>query len=138
VFIDDGIAKDEPLMAMPINLSLLLDLPDDKAYVGFTSATGRFYAKHDIISWYWCDQEPCLEKPKSDFDYHQTSGFSSAQVREFSPGAGYGGGDIKGFPTKNENPDTSPWTEAMSSFSLSRNVGLAADNTVQVPPATLF
>ena len=41
VFIDEGVENNEPLMAMPINLSLLLNLPDDKAYVGFTSATGK-------------------------------------------------------------------------------------------------
>lgn len=138
VFVDDGVSNDEPLMAMPINLSLLLNLPDDKAYVGFTSATGRFYAKHDIVSWHWCDQEPCLEKTKSDFDYHQTSSFSSAQVRQFAPGPGFGGGDIEGFPTKNKDPDTSPWMEAMSSFSNSRNDGLAQKSQTQVPPATLF
>ena len=45
IYMDDGIATDTPIMAMPINLSLLLDLPDDKAYVGFTSSTGRFYEK---------------------------------------------------------------------------------------------
>ena len=56
VFVDDGIKNDIPLMAMPINLSLLLKLDDDKAWVGFTSSTGRFYAKHDILSWHWCDQ----------------------------------------------------------------------------------
>jgi hypothetical protein len=42
VFIDDGIGTDTPLLAMPINLSLLLDLPQDTAFVGFTSATGVF------------------------------------------------------------------------------------------------
>jgi hypothetical protein len=71
IFLDEGVEQDLPLMAMPINLSLLLDLPDDKAFVGFTSSTGRFYEKHDILSWHWCDQEPCMAAVKSDFDYHQ-------------------------------------------------------------------
>lgn len=138
VFVDDGVAKDEPLMAMPINLSLLLDLPDDKAYVGFTAATGRFYAKHDILSWHWCDEEPCQEHTKADFDYHQTSQFSSAQVRQNAPGEGFGGGDISGFPTKNKSPDTTPWVEEMLSFSASRNIGLSGTSGKQVPPETLF
>lgn len=30
VFVDEGIAKDEPLLAVPINLSVLLDLPQDE------------------------------------------------------------------------------------------------------------
>jgi hypothetical protein len=41
VFIDEGITDNIPLLAMPINLSLLLDLPEDTAFVGFTSATGK-------------------------------------------------------------------------------------------------
>jgi hypothetical protein len=31
VFLDEGIETDTPLLAMPINLSLLLDLPTDRA-----------------------------------------------------------------------------------------------------------
>lgn len=30
VWLDDGIATDEPLLAVPINLSVLLDLPQDQ------------------------------------------------------------------------------------------------------------
>ena len=89
VFVDDGIAADEPLLALPINLSLLLTLPDDKAFVGFTSSTGRFFEKHDLLSWYWCDQQPCMEKDKSTFDYFQQSKFATAaRLQSFSPGKG--------------------------------------------------
>jgi hypothetical protein len=59
VFIDDGIAADDPILTIPINLSKLISLPADKAYVGFTAATGKQYAKHDILSWILCDQDPC-------------------------------------------------------------------------------
>lgn len=31
VWLDDGIASDEPLLAVPLNLSVLLDLPQDQA-----------------------------------------------------------------------------------------------------------
>ena len=89
IFVDDGIAADEPLLALPINLSLLLRLPDDKAFVGFTSSTGRFFEKHDLLNWYWCDQQPCMEKDKSTFDYFQQSKFATAaRLQTFSPGKG--------------------------------------------------
>ena len=28
-----------------------------QAYVGFTAATGRSWAKHDVLSWYWCHND---------------------------------------------------------------------------------
>lgn len=139
VFVDDGVATNTPLLALPINLSLLVNLPDDKAFVGFTSSTGRFYEKHDILSWVWCDQEPCDVPSKQLFDYHQQSRFSSAVVRDSIPGPGFGGSDQPDkFPIKNTDPDTDPINVAMSSFSESRNVGLANDASNQVPPQTLY
>lgn len=138
VWMDEGIESDTPLMALPINLSLLLQLPLDKAYVGFTSATGRFYEKHDILSWVWCDQQPCDAPTKADFDYHQKSKFSSTPLRRFEPGPGYGGGDNADFPIKNKSPDTDPWILPVSSFSSGRNNGLSADAASQIPPNTLY
>jgi hypothetical protein len=138
VFMDDGIKSNTPLLALPINLSLLLDLPLDKAYVGFASSTGRFYEKHDILSWVWCNQPPCDAPTLQDFDYHQTSKYSTAQVQDFRPGPGYGGGDTEKFPTKNKSPDTSTWELPVSSFSQDRNTGLAPDADQQIPPATLY
>ena len=41
----------KPLLAMPINLSVLLKLRDGTAYAGFTASTGRQFQKHDVISW---------------------------------------------------------------------------------------
>ena len=55
VFVDDGIADDKPLLAIPINLSILLHLPESLAYAGFTASTGMKWEKHDILSWHWCD-----------------------------------------------------------------------------------
>lgn len=139
VFVDDGVATDTPLLALPINLSLLLKLPADKAYVGFTGATGRFFAKQDILSWYWCDESPCNPVLKSDFDYHQTSKFSSATTRVFAPGPGYGGEFIiEGFPTENQSPDTTPLESPKSYFANNELVGLATDAALQVPDATLY
>jgi hypothetical protein len=138
VFMDDGIASDTPLLALPINLSLLLELPSDKAYVGFTASTGRFYEKHDILSWVWCDQPPCDPATLGDFDYHQTSKFSTTRRRNFTPGPGFGGGDTEKFPTKNKSPDTSTWELPVSSFSKSRNTGLSEDASLQTPPETLY
>ncbi|CAM9680470.1 unnamed protein product, partial [Chrysoparadoxa australica] len=56
VWMDEGVADDEPLLAIPLNLSVLLDLPQDAAFVGFTAGTGRAWAKHDVLSWYWCHE----------------------------------------------------------------------------------
>lgn len=73
VFMDDGIANDSPLLSIPINLSTLIALPTDKAFVGFTASTGTKYAKHDILSWRFCDQDPCEAVVKSQFTYHSTN-----------------------------------------------------------------
>ena len=137
VFVDD---MTTPLLALPINLSLLLHLPDDKGFVGFTSSTGRFFEKHDILSWVWCDQEPCEMANIPGIDYHQKSKVFSSIQQDFEPGPGYGGaGDTSGgFPIKNTNPDTTAWEEPVEHFSASRNIGLSADNKLQVPPATLY
>jgi hypothetical protein len=139
VYIDEGIATDTPIIALPINLSLLLKLPDDKAFVGFTGSTGTFYEKHDILSWLWCDQQPCDAAKESDFDYHQESKHSTVGVRRFEPGAGYGGGDnSEGFPTKNKSPDTTSWEMPVEHFSSGRAHGLTSDASLQMPPGTLY
>jgi hypothetical protein len=48
VFIDQGIVKDRPLLALPVNLSLLLDLPDSLVYVGFTASMSWQWQRHKI------------------------------------------------------------------------------------------
>lgn len=53
VYIDDGVHNDIPILAIPLNLSVLLDLPQSLAYVGLTGSTGRKWEKHDILSWEW-------------------------------------------------------------------------------------
>eukprot|EP01041_Mallomonas_annulata_P001604 gene1604-3096_t len=137
VFIDDGVAADIPILAMPINLSLLLKLPDDEAFVGFTSSTGRFYEKHDILNWHFCASQPCTQALKQEFDYHQHSKFSSVPLTRNEEGKGFGGGDTEGFPTHNTSPDTTPWEEPLRHFSTGRNHGLAADVSSQTPPNTI-
>jgi len=139
VFLDDGIENDEPLMAMPINLSKLLNLPSDKAYVGFTSSTGRFYEKHDILAWHFCDQNPCDQGTMEAFDYHQQSKSYDSRLRKTGQGTGFGGDDkAQTFPLKHTNPDTTPVEMEIEHFSKSRNIGLATDASVQQPPATLY
>lgn len=56
IFVDQGIIEDRPLLAIPINLSLVLDLPDSNAYVGFTASTGRRWEKHDVLAWEWLEK----------------------------------------------------------------------------------
>jgi len=138
VFIDEGVASDTPILALPINLSLLLKLSDDQALVGFTSSTGTYYEKHDILDWFFCEENPCSSPLKSDFDYHQQSKFSSATLTMAYEGPGFGGGDIEDFPTHNKSPDTTPWEVPLEHFASGRQHGLAADASAQVPPNTLY
>lgn len=140
IWIDDGVASDTPIIAMPINLSLLLDLPTDKAFVGFTASTGRFFEKHDILSWYFCNEEPCKDHERKQFDYHQSSRFyTSEKLRQSLQGPGYGGGGNEdGFPSRHTSPNTDPWTEPMQHFSTGRNIGLFQNGSVQVPPNTNY
>jgi hypothetical protein len=62
VFIDDGITRGEPIIAIPINLSVLLDLPQSVAYIGFTASTGAKWENHDILDWHWCDSITCSNR----------------------------------------------------------------------------
>ena len=57
VYLDEGVLQDEPILAIPLNLSVLLDLPQSLAYAGFTGSTGRRWEKHDIMSWKWSELE---------------------------------------------------------------------------------
>ncbi|KAJ1449977.1 concanavalin A-like lectin/glucanase domain-containing protein [Pelagophyceae sp. CCMP2097] len=96
VWLDEGIGRDSPSIAFPINLSELLGLDGEGlAFVGFTAATGRRWEKHDVTSWYMCDREDCLMHPSPEkqlFDYHTESRKAGAyQPFRFSPGGGYGG-----------------------------------------------
>ena len=59
VFLDDGIETNQPILAIPLNLSVLLNLPQGLAYVGFTGSTGLKWEKHDVLDWKWCN-EKCL------------------------------------------------------------------------------
>lgn len=59
IFVDQGIIEDRPLLAIPLNLSILLNLPQSLAYVGFTASTGRKWEKHDILNWSWCHSAGC-------------------------------------------------------------------------------
>ena len=140
IFIDEGIDKDEPLVAIPLNLMTLLDLPNELATVGFTSSTGSAWEKHDILSWYFCDDHPCTgSEEKHTFDYHQKSKFYTGVVHnENTPGEGYGGGDATGkVPTKHTSPITDPWAVEKELFADNVPEGLLDTNGVkQYPPYT--
>eukprot|EP00804_Cyclotella_cryptica_P008540 CCRYP_007535-RB/>CCRYP_007535-RB protein AED:0.22 eAED:0.23 QI:2050/1/0.8/1/0.5/0.4/5/0/381 len=64
VFVDQGIPENRPLLAIPVNLSLLLNVTQSLAYVGFTASTGRKWEIHDILSWEWAT----MEIPRSELD----------------------------------------------------------------------
>ena len=77
VWVDD---MSQPLMAIPINLSIVLDnFPQGQSIIGFTSATGRSWEKHDLLSWYFCEMHDCPRTNTSatfvdaTVDYHQQS-----------------------------------------------------------------
>ena len=57
VFVDQGIGEDRPLFAIPINLGVVLDLPDSLAFVGFTGSTGRKWQRHQILRWEWYESK---------------------------------------------------------------------------------
>lgn len=63
IFVDQGIPEDRPLLAIPINLSLVLNATQSLAYVGFTASTGRKWETHDILDWEWCHSDGCKGKP---------------------------------------------------------------------------
>mmetsp|Transcript_19911 Transcript_19911/g.25708 ORF Transcript_19911/g.25708 Transcript_19911/m.25708 type:complete len:450 (+) Transcript_19911:233-1582(+) len=137
VFMDEGVSSDDPLFAVPINLSVTLKLQQERAYAGFTAATGRAWEKHDVLSWYWCDELPCEASEEfATFDYHRTSRFSSASHAQHHPGHGYGGGKSTKAPTQHQSPDTTPWGEEKLHFSNDRNEGLFTRAQAQVPPNT--
>ena len=59
IFIDEGIEKDKPILSIPLNLSVLLNLPQSLAHAGFTASTGMKWENHDILNWHWCDSADC-------------------------------------------------------------------------------
>jgi len=66
VYIDEGVDNGtSPILAIPINLSVVLDLPQSLAYAGFTASTGRKWQKQDILKWRWCDAGGCAETSSS-------------------------------------------------------------------------
>ncbi len=79
VFVDQGIPEDRPLLTIPLNLSVLLNLRQSLAYVGFTASTGRKWEKHDILSWEWCHTDGCQgdasERIRFEVDNEHTSVF---------------------------------------------------------------
>ena len=93
IFVDKGIEADTPILALPINLSLLLNLNQGLAYAGFTASTGEKGEKHDLLSWQWCDFGRCDRETRDSnlFDYPQQSQFYTARHDFHRPGMGYGG-----------------------------------------------
>ncbi|KAL7690720.1 putative concanavalin A-like lectin/glucanase domain superfamily [Plasmopara halstedii] len=82
VFMDEGIEKDIPILAIPINLAATLRLDSDEASIGFTASTSNSWQKHDVLGWYYCTEPPCLDeydtKMTFDFDYNEQSMLSTA------------------------------------------------------------
>mmetsp|Transcript_8980 Transcript_8980/g.18137 ORF Transcript_8980/g.18137 Transcript_8980/m.18137 type:complete len:469 (+) Transcript_8980:106-1512(+) len=139
VFIDSGIDNDVPILSIPINLSVLLELDQGMAYAGFTGSTGKKWEKHDLLRWQWCDFGNCKAgTPDSNlFDYHSQSKFYTARHTFNHPGNGYGGSQQDSPPTRHGSPDSEPWGEDNSRKASGFSDGLYSGAAGQVPPHTL-
>jgi hypothetical protein len=69
ISVDSGIEEERPVLAIPLNLSVLLNVEQSLAYVGFTASTGKKWEKHDILTWDWCDSSRCN---KDDMINHES------------------------------------------------------------------
>ncbi|GMI58959.1 hypothetical protein ScalyP_jg11004 [Parmales sp. scaly parma] len=140
VFVDEGVELGTPILAIPINLSVLLDLKQNLGYVGFTASTGMRWEKHDVLSWLWCENGNCdSEGLVTLFDYHQTSKFYGARHPPNIPGVGYGAGSFadKNEPTRFASPDTDPWANVPSRKASGYENTLSERANSQVPPHTI-
>ena len=74
-------------------MQALLTLPQEKAVVGFTAATGLRWQKHDVLAWHWCDDIEQCERATAEgffdrspeaklFDFHQVG--ARARARGFA------------------------------------------------------
>jgi hypothetical protein len=139
VWMDEGIASDEPLFAVPINLSVLLDA-SDLITVGFVASTGRSWAKHDILSWIFChEDDECVDAQKAEwntFDHHLQTLLTNSRYVMYTPGKGFGAGGGEYFrgATKHQSPNTDPWKAPQTHFSNERTEGISS--TSQIPPST--
>ncbi|KAG7396150.1 hypothetical protein PHYBOEH_002754 [Phytophthora boehmeriae] len=115
VFMDEGIATDSPILAIPINLAATLRLDSDEAFVGFTASTSSSWQKHDVLGWYYCTEPPCLDQFDTvmtfNFDYNEQSMQSTAS---------HGNSIYPIFIY----PNTASWAERQTYFAANQKVGL--------------
>lgn len=117
VFMDEGIATDTPIIALPINLAATLRLDSDEAFVGFTASTSSSWQKHDILGWYYCTEPPCLDQYDTvmsfNFDYNEQSMLSTAS---------HGNTLYPIFIY----PNTVSWAKRQAYFAANQKVGLTS------------
>ena len=65
VYVDDLAT---PALTVAVDLSTLLSLDADKAFVGFTSATGAAYENHDVLDWSFCPAEDATNLDVTQLD----------------------------------------------------------------------
>jgi len=135
VWVDDGIDKDIPLLAIPINLSITLKLKEDLAYVGFTSSTGNSWEKHDILSWHLCEEDTCNSVRAKrgseiiDFDYHLSSkNYLASHGDETIPRA-----SDKNIPYDDHYPDTRAWAKPQQHYASNKPTGPQTSAHSEVP-----
>jgi hypothetical protein len=59
---DSSAAFPAPTLAIPMNLGTALSSPQGFATLGFTSATGRSFERHDVLSWRFCEEPECARQ----------------------------------------------------------------------------
>ncbi|RLN73354.1 hypothetical protein BBJ28_00011893 [Nothophytophthora sp. Chile5] len=119
VFMDEGIASDTPLLAIPINLAAALRLDSDEAFVVRSErpVDRSSWQKQDVLGWYYCTKPPCLDQYGSemtfDFDYNEQSMLSAAS---------HGNTLYPIFIY----PDAAPWAKRQAYFAANQQVGLVS------------
>ena len=113
VYLDD---MDTALLAMPIDLGYALDIPDGRAWAGFTGATGRRYQEQHVLSWQFCEGPGGCDKP---MDYCQAFGCNPVHP---SPSYGQSGSTGRYAPLEQGVPHFSHPAPSSSEAELARPI----------------
>lgn len=88
VWLDDGIASDEPLLAVPINLSVLLDLPQDQVlhvHLFMCTCVVSFFAQYPnfVLNTFMCaDSIVCIMPQALVLNTHAIAPLATLAINE--------------------------------------------------------
>jgi hypothetical protein len=88
VFLDD---LEHPVLTAFLNLSDVVQLDHDQAWVGFTAATGADFYKQDVIQWSFHSPDEMTQDPTPDTSQPSTQAYLSSQPPQLpsDPSFGY-------------------------------------------------